>query len=131
MEKPMNRLTPSLIGEEAFEAIRNQIFDDFNIVEEDYNKHSETFVLIQCSVDQDAANAICSLLKNHKVDCSKLAGLKASFLVGDWLANTSKTYNDGVDTDSIDEMYKGHKVTETISVTSWKPLNVEQEACPT
>jgi len=116
-----NVLSSSNTNREVFKKLRDFIFDDFSIVDEEYLKHSETLVCIVSQIDLKDAETFTT---NHP-EC----GLQAEDLAANWMASTGRSYNEGVRTSDIDEMVKAHEVTETITVTKWKPLDEKPETC--
>jgi len=123
-----NIINKSNVGERAFNIIRDYLFDDFQIVDEEYLKHSECSCTLLSVVNIDTALDISERLKMACIDIGVLAALPILAMVGHWMASTSRTYNDGVDINSICEIERASRVTETVVVTSWKPIShVNQE----
>lgn len=117
-------INEKLFGPALYKLVRDYIFDDCETVEEEYHKHSECLVVVVSHMNLSSATGLVKEIEDKGVEIPQvLVGhIKPESFVGDWMASTSRTYNDGLDTDAIDFFGRAGQVTETISVTSWKYL---------
>lgn len=115
-------INENTVPKETFKFLRDFIFDDMTIVDEEYAKHSDTHVSIVGELSTSSLNELCNQIRAKGLDMGNLKGKMPSLLVGVWMAHCSKGYNDGIRTEEIEEFYQVHEVTETIQVTNWKPI---------
>ena len=97
-----------------FKSLIRNIFEDPTKVESVYVKCSEHAVKYIQEIDLELAKEI--------LDCCKGTSLTPEQLVGTWMMKCSQDYTNGIYWDSVSEIYKVHKVTETVTVTTWKPI---------
>lgn len=116
----MNKIVRGPVPNEAFDIILRFIFDDHETVEEDYLEHSECRVVQVAHIDFESLHQLHARLM--QVDVGVLDGVKLSELVGDWMLEGTRSDNNGMYWDQIPEIVKCHEVTETITVTKWKPI---------
>lgn len=110
------------VPKETFEFLRDFIFDDSRIVDEDYAEHSDTNVSIIGELTTSSLNELCNQIRAKGLDMGNLKGKMPTLLIGTWMAYCSKGYNDGIRTEEIEEFFQVHEVTETIQITKWKPI---------
>lgn len=119
----MNKITASSLnmGSE-FKALLRYMFDDNEEIESDYAKHSSCRVKLLARIDQEIAIDIINEFN---------LPLTVDDLVGNWVIESLSDYSWGIDWDMVDEAVKVEQVTETITVTKWKPICDEnvQPAC--
>lgn len=114
-----NKIVRGPVPSKAFNTIMRFIFDDPETVEEHYLEHSE------CRVVQIAYIGYEELKELHSkigTDAGALHGVKLSELVGTWMLEGTRSDNNGMYWDQVTEIVKCQEVTETITVTKWKPI---------
>lgn len=110
----------SELGSELFRSLREFIFDDYETLEEDYMEHDECRIVMLSEVSL----ADAQLFVNSHPDCD----IAAESLVGHWMGETTRSNNNGTYWGGFYEFQKVKQVTETKTVTSWKPISyVNQE----
>ena len=103
-----------------FSSLIRSIFEDPFEISEEFAKHSECRCELGQEIDLDLAKEI--------LDSFKGVQIKPKDLVGTWMMECSRDYNNGIYWDEVSEIVKVHKVTETITVTKWKPICDENSA---
>lgn len=97
------------------------IFDDCEEDEGGHFKHDEYFVKLIAKVDLEWASIIIDKLEltlNQPTDRE----VKPEMLVGTWMAEGTRSSNNGFYWDYLSEIVRVEKVVETITVTKWKPI---------
>lgn len=97
-----------------FKSFVRNIFEDPTEVESVHRKYSECFVKYIQEIDLELAKEI--------LDCFKGTSLTPEQLVGTWMMECTQDYSNGIYWDSVSEIFKVHKVAETVTVTTWKPI---------
>lgn len=112
----MNKITKhsGAVPSGQFKKLTKYMFDDAFDIEEDFDQHSECHVKIGAEIDLQAAEEI--------LDSFTEVQIKPEDLVGTWMIEGSRDYNNGFYWDNVDEIVKVEQVTETITVTTWKPI---------
>ena len=108
------------IGTAPFKEFIKHIFDDSFDIEEEFSKHSECRVSIGAEIDLEVAKDILESFSDVHI--------KPEDLVGTWMMECSRDYSNGIYWDTVSEIIKVEKVTETITVTKWKPICDENSA---
>lgn len=103
-----------------FSSLIRSIFEDPFEISEEFAKHSECRCELGQEIDLDLAKEI--------LDCYKGVFIKPEELVGTWMMECSRDYSNGIYWDTVSEIIKVEKVTETITVTKWKPICDENSA---
>lgn len=115
-----DKVSKSFFGSKLFDDLRKFIFDDYETLEEDYMEHDECRIVILSEVS--LADAQGFLERHPEYD------IAAESLVGAWMGETTRSDNNGTYWDGFYEFQKVKQVTETVTVTSWKPISyVNQE----
>lgn len=112
----MNKLESSSIGRLTFKTIIRSIFDDCFDIDETYIDHSECRVQLGAHIELDMATEL--------VDMYGL-NIPPSDLVGTWMIEATRDRSNGLYWDEVYEAVKVEEVTETKTVTSWKPIRNE------
>lgn len=107
-----------------FNSLIRSIFEDPFDIDETYLKHSESRVTLGQEIDLELAKEI--------LDCYKGVQFEPGDLVGTWMMECSRDYSNGLYWDEVSEIVKVVKVTETIIVEKWKPIEDENvpKCCP-
>ena len=108
------------IASAPFKAFIQHVFDDSFDIEEDFSKHSECLVKIGAEIDLEVAEDILTTFPDVQISPEDL--------VGTWMLEATRDYNNGLYWDEVSEIVKVEKVTETIVVTKWKPICDENSA---
>ncbi len=113
----LTRITASTLkmGSE-FKSFLRYMFDDPEEIGNEYAKHSSCRVQLMATIDESVA---LELIESFNLSLSK------EDLIGNWMIESLSDYNWGIEWDLVDEVVKVHKVTETITVTKWKPIQNE------
>lgn len=114
----MNKLESSSIGRTTFKTIIRDMFDDCFDIDETYIDHSECSVQLGAHIDLDMATEL--------VDYYGL-NIPPSDLVGTWMIEATRDRNNGLYWDEVCEAVKVEEVTETKTVTKWKPICNEDD----
>ena len=109
------------IASAPFKSFIQHIFDDSFDIEEDFSQHSECLVKIGAEIDLEIAKEILSSFPDVQI--------KPEDLVGTWMLEASRDYNNGLYWDEVSEIVKVHEVTETIVVKKWKPIDESPVQC--
>lgn len=123
----MNSLTKKSLGLDASEFKRfvKYLFDDTFKISEEFAKHSSCNVTEGVTVDLEIATNIVELFS---------IPVSAADLVGTWAIDVLSDYNWGIEWDMVYEAYRVEQVTETITVTKWKPVpdaeSAKEESVP-
>ena len=104
-----NVVTPAQFG-----SLIRSIFEDPFEISEDFMKHSECRCEFGQEIDLELAKEI--------LDSYKGVNIEPKDLVGTWMMECSRDYSNGIYWDEVSEIVKVEKVTETITVTKWKPI---------
>ena len=87
-----------------------------------FAKHDECNITVVSSVDAEMAELIGNTLVERGVSLGALWGESFTVFIGDWMAEPSRSYTNGTNWDCVYEIVRCHEVTETITVTKWKPI---------
>ncbi|AEJ81435.1 gp59 [Erwinia phage vB_EamM-Y2] len=117
----MNNLTAKVLGLDGNEFIRfmKYMFDDTFEIDEEYSKHSSCNVERGVEIDLEIATDLVQSF------CLPVA---PADLVGVWAFAASSDYSWGIEWDMVDCAYRVEQVTETITVTKWKPVQDAEPA---
>ncbi|QHJ79824.1 MAG: hypothetical protein [Caudoviricetes sp.] len=118
--RPLPKLTAQMFGMGSeFTQLLRYLFDDSFDISEEFSKHSSCRVELGAEICEEVAEDIIS---SFKLDIDPVQ------LVGTWKCEAERSYNNGVHWDCVDEAIMVVQVTETKTVTSWKPIShVNQE----
>ena len=118
----MNKISKygGLMTPVQFGSLIRSIFEDPFEISEEFAKHSECRCEFGQEIDLDLAKEILDSYKNVSV--------KPEDLVGTWMMECSRDYSNGIYWSEVSEIVKVEKVTETITVTKWKPICDENSA---
>lgn len=111
-----NELTPSNLGisSEKFIGVVKYLFDDPEEIEEVYVDRDECRMKYLAHVDIETAKDCVNL---------RLLSCLSEHLVGDWMLQVSRTDREGICWFEVDKLIRVEKVTETVVVTKWKPVD--------
>lgn len=118
----MNKIVRGKVPSKAFDIIMRYIFDDPETVDETYLEHSECRVVQVARIESEADLIELANILGPNSDVGALHGIKLSELVGHWMLEGTRSDSNGMYWDTVDEIVKCHEVTETITVTKWKPI---------
>ena len=100
-----------------FKSLIRSIFEDPFEISEEFMKHQECRCELGQEIDLELAKEILDSYKGIQITPEQL--------VGTWMMECSRSYNDGIYWDEVSEIVKVREVTETITVTKWKPIEDE------
>ena len=112
----MNKISKhgTVVNPVQFRQLIRSIFEDPFEISEDFMKHSECRCELGQEIDLELAKEI--------LDSYKGVNIEPKDLVGTWMMECSRDYSNGIYWDEVSEIVKVEKVTETITVTKWKPI---------
>ena len=115
----MNKISKydAVVTTAQFKSLIRSIFEDPFEISEDFMKHSECRCEFGQEIDLDLAKEI--------LDSYKGVNITPEELVGTWMMECLRDYSNGIYWDEVSEIVKVEKVTETITVTKWKPIENE------
>lgn len=116
----MNKLSASTLGitDQQFTQLIRLIFDDYEELDEQHLKHSEFLITALADVDKGWANTMVKMI-NLSID--------SSVLVGHWIAELCREESWGTNWSQTSEILRAEEVTETKTVTYWKPIRESTE----
>lgn len=124
----MNKLERGPVPSKTFNQLIRYIFDDAEMVEEDYMDHDECRVLLIAELRDQDLHDLHQYLMRSDVNFGALLGTPVTALTGHWMMEATRSNNNGTYWDQVSEIHKCHEVTETITVTKWKPLDAQQSS---
>lgn len=124
----MNKLERGPIPSKTFSRVIRYIFDDADMVEEDYMDHDECRVTLVAELREEDLQDFFNYLMRAGHDLGPLHGTPMESLIGNWVMDTTRSNSNGLHWDEVSEICKCHEVTETITVTKWKPVSDAESA---
>lgn len=111
----MNELTAKILGldESGFIKFMKHMFDDTFEISNEYSKHSACNVELGTEIDLEYATELVQTFA---------LPVAPSDLVGTWAYAASSDYSWGIEWSMVECAYRVEQVTETITVTNWKPV---------
>lgn len=119
----MNKITDQTfaLSNNGWQKLLRHIFDDCETIEGGHFKHSEFFCQLVGEVDLDwASHIVASMGLTYARHFDR--EVKPADLVGTWMVEGTTSPGNGFYWDYVSEVAKVEKVTETITVTKWKPI---------
>lgn len=119
----MNKITDQTfsLSRNGVNELWKYIFDDAEEDEGGHYKHDEYFVTLVAEVDLEWAATIIEKL-NLTLNRPENREVTPDMLVGNWMAEGTRSPNNGFYWDYLSEIVRVEKVVETITVTKWKPI---------
>lgn len=119
----MNKITDQTfsLSRNGVNKLWKYIFDDAEEDEGGHYKHDEYFVKLVAEVDLEWAATIIEKL-NLTLNRHENREVTPDMLVGNWMAEGTRSPNNGFYWDYLSEIVRVEKVVETITVTKWKPI---------
>lgn len=118
----MNKIERGPVPSKTFNRLIRYIFDDPETVEEDYIDHDECRVVYVAELRGQDLHDLHQYLMQDGMDLGALFGTPLLDMDGYWMMETTRSNSNGTYWDQVTEIRKSHEVTETVTVTKWKPL---------